>query len=243
MGGMLGGERAEGVPAFVDALLPFEAPPEDPALSALLTIGLAAPTQPTAPPECVSTQERAALAEHTEGHATQTPNVAKMLDMNRCSVAGDSRSARDTTAAAVASAALPAAADAQDAAAASSLPAASSSAAAATKQASVAEEYRSRKSELLAEARRHVGVKSQRRPRTFSNASRALAHDLAAARREALSTQQDRPAAFTFTGDHTCSHRLAWHATDRAPAPYDWICWAFSFFVAAPGHRPSPVAA
>jgi hypothetical protein len=99
--GTLGGERAEGMPAFVDALLPFEAPPEDPALSALLTIGLAAPTQPTAPPECVSTQERAALAEHTEGHATQTPNVAKMLDMNRCSVAGDSRSARDTTAAAV----------------------------------------------------------------------------------------------------------------------------------------------
>ena len=43
--GTLGGERAEGVPAFVDALLPFAAPPEDPALSALLTIGLAAPTQ------------------------------------------------------------------------------------------------------------------------------------------------------------------------------------------------------
>ena len=69
------------------------------------------------------------------------------------------------TAAAVASAALtlPAAADAQDAAAASSLPAASSSAAAATKQASVAKLYRSRKSELLAEARRRVGVKSPRK--------------------------------------------------------------------------------
>ena len=37
--------------------------------------------------------------------------------------------------------------------------------------------------------------------RTFSNASPALAHDLGAARKEALSAQQDRPAL--FTGDHS----------------------------------------
>lgn len=156
--------RAKGLAGAIGSLLKDRAaaaatPSRAPGSAAKMAM-LAAPTPP---PECLSTQERAALAEHTEGHATQTLNVAKMLDMNQGSVAGDSRSARDTTAAAVISAALPAAADAQDAAASSSLPAASSSAAAATKQASVAKLYRSRKSELLAEARRRVGVKSPRK--------------------------------------------------------------------------------
>ena len=146
---------------------------------------------PSPPQECASTQERAAFAEHLEGHATQTLNVAKMLDMDQGSVEGDSRRARDTTAvAAVAAAAVAAAADAQDSAAASSLPTASSSPqslSAATKQTTAARQYRSRKSELLAASRRRVGVKSPRKKLVHGTPTSASALPADAAGQDSIS--------------------------------------------------------
>ncbi len=138
---------------------------------------------PTPPPEGALTQERAALAEHPEGNATQALNVAKMLDMDLGSVGEDSRRARQV----IPAAALPAAADAQDSAAASSLPTGSSSTPAATKQATAARQYRSRKSELLAEARRRVGVKSPRKKLVQGTPTSASARPADAAGEDSIS--------------------------------------------------------
>jgi hypothetical protein len=144
---------------------------------------------PTPSQKCASTQERVARAE--QECTARASSVAKLLDLDQGTQgiqdtdqgnkgivgAGGSQKNPDTQAAPVATTAPPPAANTRDVTAASSFPAGQGSAPAASssssfssfssssssKETASARKYRSRKSELLAEARRRVGVKSPRK--------------------------------------------------------------------------------
>ena len=136
---------------------------------------------PTPSQKCASTQERVARAE--QDCTAQASSVAKLLDMDQDNQgiqdtdqgnkgivgAGGSQKNPDTQAAPVATTAPPPAANTRDVTAATSFPAgqgsapASSFSSSSSKETASARKYRSRKSELLAEARRRVGVKSPRK--------------------------------------------------------------------------------
>ena len=127
---------------------------------------------PTPSQKCASTQERMARAE--QECTAQASSVAKQLDMDQANQgivgAGGSQRNPYTQDAPVATPAPPPAADAQDVTAATSFPAGQGTSSAApslssssSKETASARKYRSRKSELLAEARRRVGVKSPRK--------------------------------------------------------------------------------
>ena len=135
---------------------------------------------PTPSQKCASTQERGARAE--QECTAQASSVAKLLDMDQGNHmeqgnqgivgAGGSQGTpdtQDTQAAPVSTTAPPPAANTRDVTAATSFPAgqgsapASSFSSSSSKETASARKYRSRKSELLAEARRRVGVKSPRK--------------------------------------------------------------------------------